>query len=61
MGIGLMTHIPNDLVMIKIERLIQCQSQFDDSQTWPQMPTASSDGFQVLLSDLARHLFELMD
>ena len=44
MGIGLMPHIPDNLILLRVKYTVQCQCQIHCSQTWCQMPPIIGTG-----------------
>ena len=58
-GIGLVAHIPNHPVVVEIQGLIEGQGELDHPQTRTQVTTTGGHGFQVLLTDLSRNVFQL--
>jgi len=58
-GIGLVAHVPHHPVVVEIQGLIEGQGELHYPQAWAQVSTAGGHGFQVLLTDLSRNVFEL--
>ena len=66
MGIGLMAHVPYDLILRKIKGQVQGHGQLHDSQVGGQMTACTADLFQQKLPDLLRQhriifRFQLLD
>src|SRR5688500_1688656 len=59
MDVGLMSYIPENLVLRTIESMMQCQGDFDDAQIGRQVPAGLRDAFNYLLANLAGHRLQL--
>ena len=58
-GVGLVTHIPNNPVSVEVKGLIQGEGELHHPQAWAEVTTARAHHFQVTLADLAGDAFEL--
>ena len=58
-GIGLVTHVPDHTVAIQIKGLVQRESEFHNTQSGTEMPTAVGHHFQMTLTDLGRDILKL--
>jgi hypothetical protein len=56
MGIGLVADIPDHLIAIQIQRLIECSGQFDDPKARAEVSTAGCHRFQMLITNLMGNL-----
>ena len=54
-----MPHIPDHPILVKIQGLIKSQGEFNDTQTWAQMPTAVGHHLKMTLTNLSSNLLEL--
>ena len=52
MGIGLMSHIPDDLISRQIKGQVQGNGQLYNTQVGSQMPAGHTDLFDQELTDL---------
>ena len=57
-GIGLVTHIPNHLVPIQVQGLVEGQGEFHHPQSGSQVTAAGAHHLKVTLADLASDLLQ---
>ena len=58
--IGLIAGIPDDLIVRRIEEIVQCDRQFDNPQIGGEMPSHAGDGQDDLLTDFLAQFRELL-
>ncbi len=58
--VGLMAHVPDDLVRGTVERPMQAERELDDAEIGCQVPARHRDGPDELLSDLRSQTDELL-
>ena len=61
MCIGLVSHIPNELVLREFEDAVKSQGQFHRSQAGGQVPAIFSYGFRNELADFLSQIFQLKE
>ena len=58
-GVGLVAHIPNHLVVVEIEGLVQGQGQLHNPQAWSQVAATGGHHLEMALTNLAGDGLEL--
>ena len=58
-GVGLMSHIPDHLVPVQIERLVERQGEFNNTKARSEMTTAGGHNLEMPLPDLAGNILKL--
>jgi len=58
-GIGLMTHVPDDPIVVEIEGLIQGKGELDHAQTGAEVTATGTHHLEMALADLAGDSLEL--
>ena len=54
-----MTHVPDNLVFVEIECLIERQGEFNDAQSRSKVPPTCRDNLEMTLSDLPSNIRKL--
>ena len=57
--VGLMTHVPDDLVLVQIQGLVQSQGELHHPQTGAEMAATGGNHLQMAFPDLTCDVFEL--
>ena len=61
MGIGLVTHIPHDAVVVEVEGLVEGKGELHHPQARAEVAAAGGHNLEMAFSDLARHRFQFGD
>ena len=57
-GIGLVTHVPDDPILVEVKGLVERQGELDHPEAGAEVTAAGGHGFEMLLADLPGDRFE---